>query len=366
MAVHRVLMVNRFFYPFLGGVEFHILNLSLELQRLGVEVAVATPRRDHAGPDTPFRGIPVHRFQRLSDLGRIVGQGWDVVHAHMPRNVVAAAAIHFAGRAHTPSVLTPHAFYPSRTAPWRLAKAATDLTLTRWMLRRCAATINLTAVDQADAIARGLQPDRSHIVPNSVRASELAAVPEESFAEPLGLRRPFLLHVGRFDPVKNVDFLVRAHRRIEDVDLVLIGPDGPGADAVRPLLNEPALRGRVHLVARASFSQLCNAYRECAALVMASSFEGLPTVLLEALFFGRPVVASRVGGIPHLLTDPILGGLFDGGDEADYQRALDRALADDTPAAAIARRRHVDEGYTWEVNAARVLQVYESAQAVAA
>lgn len=354
----RVLMVNRFFYPFLGGVEFHILNLSNCLGALGCEVSVACKTSDGAPPRERWEGIDIRRVGGPLGISRVVDEGFDVVHAHMPRNVFSFAGLWLADRAGVASVLTPHCFYPSRAPAMRLAKAAWDRVATRAMFGWADATISLTPSDQADAIARGLPPGKSHVIPNSIRVDRLEGTKPTDFRRCYDLPERFLLHVGRFDPVKHIEFLVRAHQSVPGIGLALVGQPGPSSGPVAALVDELGLRDRVRVIERASLPDLCGAYRQAAALVMGSSSEGLPTVILEALYFGCPVVATRVGGIPFVLDRAVLGATFAVGDAAGYLAAVDRAVAAGR-AGAEERRAHVVAGYSWESNARRVFALYE-------
>ena len=358
-------MVNRFFYPFLGGVEFHVQNLGIELARLGCRVTVAHGRERGQGTGEtwgPPPGLELRPLGTPAALGAVVREGFDVVHAHMPRNAWTLAGLFFARRAGVPAVLTPHCFYPSKDLLWRGLKAAYDATLLRYTFRLAHRVISLTESDRADALARGLEPEKSRVIPTSVRTAQLAGVPPVDFREKYRLPWEFLLFVGRFDPVKDVDFLVRAQRRFDSLGLVLIGSDAGALPGVRRLVSRLGLGDRVRIVERAPLGDLCGAYRQAGALVLASRAEGLGTVILEALYFGCPVVASRVGGIPYVVREPAPGRTFAPGVEDDYVAAVREMLARGRDGAGVGRRL-VEREYAWEVNARRVLDVYRELQA---
>lgn len=350
-------MVNRFFYPYLGGVEFHILNLSQCLMELGCTVSVACQPQAGLPSHEHWRGLSIHRVRGLGGLRSVMRRGVDVVHAHMPRNLCAAAGLAMARRARLPTVFTPHCFYPSLTFPRRTLKAVVDKSLTKAMFRWADCTISLTQQDRADAVARGLQPDRSITIPNSVRLGELAKVPASDFRATFEIEHDFVLHVGRFDQVKNIDFIVRCHREVADLDLVLVGQDDGALPVVRALVSACGLTKRVHIIERARFADVCSAYCQARAVVMASSYEGLPTVLLEAMYFGSAVVASRVGGIPFLLDENGVGHSYGLLDRVGYLEALAAAVWQ-TKERQRAARRLIEEKYSWEVNAPRILRVY--------
>ncbi|MGH7712876.1 MAG: glycosyltransferase family 4 protein, partial [Gemmatimonadaceae bacterium] len=265
-------MAHRLFFPCLGGVEFHILNLSRELVRRGCRVTVVCRQAQGLPPREVHQGIEVRRVAGLWALGAVMREKWDVVHVHMPRNLWSLMALVAAQRAGIPTVFTPHCFYPSSDWLWKILKALVDRTMTPLMFRLADLTINLTPNDQRDSLARGLNADRSRLIPNSVSVGELGAVAPVDFRARYGLQGEFLLHVGRFDRVKRIDLLVQWHTELSDLSLVLIGQDDGTLPAVRGLVSALGLGTRVRIIPRASFRELCGAYRQAAALVMATAY----------------------------------------------------------------------------------------------
>jgi len=97
--------------------------------------------------------------------------------------------------------------------------------------------------------------------------------------------------------------------------------------------------------------------------VLPSLYEELGTVLLEAMWANLPIVASRTGGIPDVVSDETTGLLVPPGDPRALAGAIDRVLGSPDLARRLtqaARRQAKD--YDWEVLADRVVDVYCSIQ----
>jgi glycosyltransferase involved in cell wall biosynthesis len=99
------------------------------------------------------------------------------------------------------------------------------------------------------------------------------------------------------------------------MNLVVAG-DGPLRDRV------PGALGFV------PHDELERLYDRAAIVVLPSYREGLPLCVIEAMAHGRPVVATKVGGIPELVEDGVTGFLVEPGDAAALRRALQRLLDD--------------------------------------
>ena len=91
---------------------------------------------------------------------------------------------------------------------------------------------------------------------------------------------------------------------------MLIAGDGPDAAALVQLAQRSGVAGRVRFLGAIDREALCDYYNAADALVLASSREGMPNVVLESLACGTPVLATAVGGIPELIVRPEAGELM--------------------------------------------------------
>ncbi len=98
-------------------------------------------------------------------------------------------------------------------------------------------------------------------------------------------------------------------------------------------------------------------------LVMASTwYEGFPLVLIEALAAGTPCLVPRLGGLPDIITDGVLGRTFDPDDPSDLARQALR-LWDEAPAMRPACRAAYEARYTPERHLQRLLAIYDNVRA---
>ena len=122
--------------------------------------------------------------------------------------------------------------------------------------------------------------------------------------------KTIILHIGRFSPQKNHELLLKAFAKValacREAVLLLVG-DGALRPKIEASINQLGLSDRVLLLGQRSDTPQLLAAADM--LVLASDWEGVPRVLLEAMAAGRPAIATRVGGVPEVLRDNITGYL---------------------------------------------------------
>ena len=226
-------------------------------------------------------------------------------------------------------LIDAHYFYPDGVAAARLGAAldrpvvitarGSDVT---WIPRsgRCRRQIQQAAesaaaivtVSQAlkDALAAlGVNPGRIAVLRNGVDLERFGPRDRAAIREGLGLRGSVWLTVGNLVELKGVDIAIEALARLPHNTLLIAGT-GPEEPRLRRLVERLGVIARVRFLGAVPQVELCNYYNAADALVLASSREGMPNVVLEAMACGTPVVATAVGGVPELINAPEAGELM--------------------------------------------------------
>jgi glycosyltransferase involved in cell wall biosynthesis len=141
------------------------------------------------------------------------------------------------------------------------------------------------------------------------------------------------------------------------LSLVLAGIDHGIGPALTRLWADAGASGALTLLGPVDEARLRGLYRDAAALVYPSRYEGFGLPVLEAMACGTPVIAARAGSIPEVLGDA--GTLLDPDDEPAWTRAIDAVVSDAglrarLRAQGIARARE----FTWARTAAITAQAY--------
>ncbi|WP_179466518.1 D-inositol-3-phosphate glycosyltransferase [Mycolicibacterium vinylchloridicum] len=169
----------------------------------------------------------------------------------------------------------------------------------------------------------------------------------------LGLRadEPVVAFVGRIQPLKAPDVLLRAAAQLPGVRvLVAGGPSGSGLaapDALVGLAAELGIAERVTFLPPQSREQLVKVYRAADLVAVPSYSESFGLVAVEAQACGTPVVAAAVGGLPVAVADGVSGALVSSHDPAQWAGAIDGLLRRDPgelSRAAVAHARR----FSWD------------------
>ena len=284
----------------------------------------------------------------------------DVVHGHCGEDIAVLPLARAAARRHRcPLVITVHASVrhnmrvtSARTAWLRLAGGPAE----RRALAAADMVIALTRPAAGRLAGEGIPASRIRVIPPGYDPDLFAAAADAPDPFP-DLGRPRVGYVGRIAPQKDVGTLIAAFGRLSGPACLLIVGDGPGRRAAEAQARR--LAGPVRFTGFAAHARIPAVLRHIDLLVLATRYEELPSVLIEGMAAGLPVIASRVGGIPALVEDDVNGLLVPPGDPAALAAAISRILTEPGTAARLAAAaRQTAQRYTWPALARQVAAVY--------
>ncbi|MEV5749508.1 glycosyltransferase [Actinoallomurus sp. NPDC052308] len=337
-----------------GGVGRHVRSMADGLRARGAKVVVLGP----ASADTLFgytesgagfapveiadRPHPVGDVRAVARIRRLT-QDADVVHAHGLRagGLAALARLRTVpgplrlGSAGPPLVVTLH----NASIAGGLTGAA-YATLERVVARGATEVLGVSPDLEERMRALGARSVGPALVPApAMPPSEDPAAPKRIRAELAAGDSPLVLTVARLAEQKGLPTLLDAAAgwaRLDPPALVVIAGDGPLEGELRDRIAEEKLP--VRLLGRRTDVPSLLAAADVA--VLPSVWEGQPLIVQEVLRAGRPLVATRVGGVPGMVDDAAL--LVPPGDAGELERAVrrvleDRALADRLASAAAER-----------------------------
>lgn len=274
----------------------------------------------------------VAAFRRL--LALIREERIQLIHAHLTYSSIwSAIASRITG---VPAIASLHVSPDAtrtleNTARHRIATDLRDRLLRAILNRWSRAVVMVSAALRDDYLARGLEPEKVRVVHNGIELDrfrrshdEARARLEREFAIPPDV--PIIATVAVLRPKKGIEVLLAAAKRVPRAHFLVVG-DGPKREEWTALARELGVADRIHW---AGFRNDVDALLAgCDLFVHPSLDDAFPTVLLEAMAAGLPVVASRVGGIPEIVTPGVTGELVPPNDPAALARAIGAVLGND-------------------------------------
>lgn len=213
----------------------------------------------------------------------------------------------------------------------------------------------------------GLDPDRLELIANPVSIREIERAGESE--PPFPLPKRFLVFLGRIERRKGIEALAAALPRVlgahPGVEALLIGPDpgdegGALTERLRVLVAPVA--ERVRFVGELPREQALAVVARAEVAVFPSLWESFGYVALEAMALGRPVVASRAGGLAEILEDGRTGWLVPPGDADTLTTSLLARLESEPERRAVgAAARQAAQAYDVGVVVDRIVELYKRA-----
>lgn len=232
----------------------------------------------------------------------------------------------------------------------------------RWAARSAAGVVAVSRALQRAIVDLGVEASKVVVLRNGIDTHRFRPVDRLAARRALGLAfgSPVIVSVGRLVALKGHDLVIDALLQLPGAHLLIAG-DGPERIALEARARRLGVHERVHFLGQVGHDDLPGVYSAADALVLASSNEGWPNVLLEAMACGTPVVATDVGGCSEVVTAPEAGTIVRERSADAIATALTDLLAH--PPERAATRRHA-ERFGWDETTRGQEQLFESLRAV--
>jgi len=234
--------------------------------------------------------------------------------------------------------------------------------VTRRLVRRMDALVVHARAGASELVERfGADPDRVHVIPHGA-FEHLTRLPLERPLPPEleAVQGPVILSFGLVRPYKGVDVLLEAFQRIDGAELWVVGMPHMDIAALHAVAERA--RGRVRFVERfVDDPELPAYFRRADVVALPHRRIDQSGVLATALAFGKPIVASAVGGFAEVASDHGAVVAVPPGDPVALREALQRLLDHPGEREALATRAAAAAAgpYSWEQAARRTLALYE-------
>ncbi len=381
-----------------GGMNLYIRELYRELGLAGVEVDIYSRRHDPTDPDVVplgdgarvihitageerevpreaiLAGLP--NFVRgVLDYSRAQGLEYDLVHSHYWLS--GLAGLELQARWRVPHVASFHTLGLVKNDSFRGARESQDrIRAEAQVMASADHVLTLAAIDR-EYMARlyGMSPAKIAVIPAGVDTALFQPLDKREARHALGLDdQKVILFVGRIEPLKGIDILLRALPILEErahLKVLIAGADSYADDELHAeggseqgrleaLAMTLGIHENIHFLGAVEHERLPVYYNAADVCVIPSFYESFGMVAVEAMACGTPVVASRVGGLQVTVRDGVTGYLIPWQCPEPFAERLEVLLDNEALARGLgAAGRAAMERYTWPLVAQDVLALYD-------
>lgn len=321
----QILHLTPNYLPSIGGVEVGTHEINKRLVKDGFEIEIITQEEPGAPKYEVMDGVRIHRisvFEPLKlryRLGRITPYmipkifqvDFDILHAHGYGFFPAWVSL----LSIKPVVITPHSDPLAKIYPmWDFLRAIP--------IRRADRIVALTGLEKKHLIKRGVKPGKILIISNGVTLPPVEGKDIDVHPLILSMARMDIYHKGQDVMLKAME---KVHKTLPNVRLVMAG-NGKDFSLVRDMAKNLSLDNCVKFTGFLSDVDKWNLLSSCDVFSNSPRMEPFGIVYLEAMAYGRPIVTTKVGGIPEVVDDCAV--LVSPNDPDSLANALIRVLTD--------------------------------------
>lgn len=370
----KILQVAPYFIPYPGGQEKYIFNLSKFLTKRGHEVHVLTSNYPKGKKLEEYEGITIERYDVLvRPLRNPLALGFlrigkklrefDIVHTHNEHSFVAMALTYFKKINNFPLVLTTHGQFKFGNYMVDLFEKIYSHSIGYKIFGSSDATVVNSIMDRE--YVKFINPnveDRIYVLHNAIDP-EFLKITSKYDSDHDTYEDFKLLYVGRLIRRKGLEWLIKALDIInmyeKKVICIIVG-EGEDEKYFKKLTEKYNLTDIIKFKGRIGNKYLVNLYKSSQAFVLPSLAEVCPTVVLEAMHFGLPVVTTNIPGIRDHFKG--LAYLVPPRDEKKLAIAILELINDSNLRDRLSRKgkKLVDSKYVWDKVAREYEIIYES------
>jgi glycosyltransferase involved in cell wall biosynthesis len=368
-------MIAREFPPDPGGIGYYVYNLSNKLHERGHKITIITRGSPHKTEKRVIGGIdvfyvnflplyPFHVWVHGFFVNRLIKSlepKLNLIHLHSPITPLIKTSLPIITTVHTPMKIDSR--YHEIFNLYSLAERAQSMTLYPPIESKLFSNSNkITAVSLAVAnelVEYGIDPNKVDVIGNGVDEKTFTPVRYNDN------KQRYILYTGGLKARKGLFDLIESAKYVcdknKDVKFIICGK-GPFLQKLREKARATDLTDQIVFLGYIDRNKLVQTYQNATIQVIPSHYEGLPTVILEGMSCGLPVVATNIGGNNEVISNDFNGFLVPPKSPKALSEVILKLLKDNQLRQRIgeAARHTIEKSYTWDKIADNVENCYRS------
>jgi len=370
----KILQICNRFYPYIGGTENYIYNLSKELVKLGHKVTVICADEPKTGNGI-IDGVNVIRIKYIFKIANtnitpllplvILKQDFDIIHSHIPHPWSVDWAALFAFIRSKPLIITYHNDITER-GKYRFLTWIYNRVFLKIILAIAGVIINTQEKYLEYSRHLEIYKDKIKVIPCGVDIEKFYPL---NLTKKDNLKRVFFLSVlDEYHRYKGLDYLLKAFAKIIEKRknvLLVIGGDGVLRREYENMAKDLSIDSYVNFLGVIPKDKLNYYFNDCDVFVLpsvSSEQEGFGIVVLEAMACEKPVVVTNITGVSEYIERFNTGKVVSPKDVTFLAGSMMQILEDRETALQMSRngRMLVENRYGWNKAAGEVLNIYRN------
>lgn len=373
----KILQICQYFHPYFGGQEMYVRQLSKKLKEDGNDVTIYTSNHANVSKYEKIDGIDVFRFKMLfNPLNNPICPGFfnilknlkdfDVINVHNEHGFVTLVSCFLNLYTKKPIVLTCHGQLIFGNALKDSFEKLYNMTIGKLLFNMVDTVVANSEGDREYIISLNVDPSKIVVLSNAINMEYMDNLYKREMEsikrnQTKNKDKDIILFVGNIIKRKGIDYLLKSFCEVRKVNknasLYIVG-DGYYRKDAELLAKKLNIDEHVSFFGRVSEGELITSYNSSSVLVLPSLSEVCPTVILEAMYSGLPVITTDIPGINDHFRN--FAELVPAKNDKELAKAIINVLSDkDLRSSMVEKGRHiVKEKYTWDFVSKSYLDVY--------
>lgn len=372
MKTIKLLVVTPYFYPDAGGVANHTYNLYKKMANKP-KIAVITSGKENKITKEKIANMRVYKLPASFKISNtpmslkwkkqikeiIEKENPDAIMGHMPVTFICDIALSIALKKKIPFIIKYH-------HGGSMKKGEFPIDVLIWIyetifLKRILKKSSKIAVS-SEFVKKDFMKEYSEKVITITPAVDMDVFKPKNTSSKNNLL--FVANLKKSEYYKGLNFLLEAikivKKQIPEIRLTIVG-DGDYTNFYKSMVNDMSLEKNVSFSGRLSGIELTKKYQNTNILVLPSLFEATPNVLLEAMACKKPVIGTKVGGIPYVIDNGKDGLLVPQKDSQALADAIIKILSNPKLAKQMGENgyKKVKENFTWNKKADETMALFK-------
>ncbi len=374
----HVCIITSASFPPEEGIGNYVYGLSTQMIEKGHRVTIITRGTWNNTQRETVNGIEVIKARYMpcypfhvhthgifvNRLFKSLEESFDIVHVHTPLSPIIETSLPIITTVHTPMKTDFRSvkIVSIRALAGKVLATTVSYPLEQKLFKKSKMIVAVASSVAQELKEYGINPHDVTVVGNGV--NEEIFTPKQNISQD-GTSERYILYTGRLGLRKGLFDLIECGRIIckkyQDISFLIPGK-GEFSDKLQKRVKDIGLQDRFKFLGFVDKDKLIRLYQDATIFVLPSHYEGLPTVLLEAMACGCPVVATKVSGNTDVISSDENGLLVPPKSPKDMANAISLLLDNDDMRRRIgsSARRTIEERYTWNKISDKMLKCYGS------